>query len=154
MAYQITQPDRYVELAGVPLNTPAWELTNIHVLLAPPPTRGSNVVIPGANGTKPRRRRITERSVSLELYLFGTSDAEGVAHADPNLGLLINIATLQALVLTPPPTASSTITATVHWQGASATGDVQVVGMEIGEKVNPVTVTATIDLIIPQGALQ
>lgn len=152
MAYEITFPSQYLELAGVPLSTPAWEVLNLQVLLSGPTTRGSNVIIPGATGVRPRRRRATERRLTLELALSGIRDAEGTLYDDPVLGLLENIEALREV--TDPPTASnSVITATLYWNGETRTGGVQVENFEVGAYTSPTDVPATIDITILAGAL-
>jgi hypothetical protein len=151
MAYLVTFPTQHLVLAGVPLSTPAWELLNIHVLLAGYATRGSNVVIPEASGTKPRRRRPTERTVTLAMHVFGDADAEGTPYADSVDGLLANITALRALT-DPPATNNSVVTASLIWKSRTIDAPVQVVSLEIGESAGPTSVAATIDLLIPSGA--
>lgn len=151
MAYAITFPTQHFVLNGVPLSTPAWELLNLQVLLSGPAIRGSNVILPGAPGTKARRRRPTERSVTLELQVFGSHDADGVAHTDPVLGLMLNIDALRQ-VTEPPTTNDSLVTATLIWKSITRDEQVQVVGFDVGGNVGTGSVAATIDLVIPSGA--
>lgn len=151
MAYAITFPTQHFVLNGVPLSTPAWELLNLQVLLAGPAIRGSNVILPGASGTKARRRRATERSVTLELQIFGDRDPNGVAHTDPVLGLMLNIDALRQ-VTEPPTTNDSLVTATLIWKSITRDEPVQVVGFDVGGNVGTGSVAATIDLVIPTGA--
>lgn len=150
MAYQLMFTHQYLEIAGVPLSTPAWEVLNLHTLLSGPAIRGENVLIPGAAGVRPRRRRIGETIRTLELHIFGDQDPEGAEHADHMLGLMQNIETLRDLVTDPPADNHSVVTAVLHWRGETRTAGVQVVGFEVGEAVGE-TVRATIDLVIPSG---
>lgn len=152
MTYSIRFTEQYLELAGVPLSTPAWELLNIEALLSGPATRGSNVILPGASGVRPRRRRATARTVTLELSVTGSFGPDGVKYDDPVLGLLTNLELLRAIT-DPSADNNSVITATLHWKGASRTGGVQVENFEVGKHDGPTDVPATIDLTILSGAL-
>lgn len=152
MAYSITFPDRYLELAGLPLSTPAWELLNIEAMLVGATTRGDNLVIPGASGTRPRRRRITERTVALEMSVTGAYTSEGELNDDAAAGLLTNLEALAA-VLDPPATNDSLIAVTLVWRGQERRGFGQIVSYEIGAHDSPADVPMSIDLVLPQGRL-
>jgi hypothetical protein len=152
VAYSITFPDRYVALAGLPLSTPAWELLNIEVLLGGSAMRGENLVIPGASGTRPRRRRITERVVTLEMAITGAYTPEGELNADGAAGLLGNLEALAA-VLDPPATNDSLIAVTLFWRDQQRNGFAQISNYEIGAYVSPADVPMSIDLVLPAGRL-
>jgi hypothetical protein len=151
MAYQITFPSQYLDLAGVPMSTPAWEVLNLQTLLSGPSVRGSNVIIPGAAGVRPRRRRATERTVSLELSIGGYKDPEGNTHDDPVEGLVLNILELRTLT-DPLATNNSVLTATLYWRDLTLTAGVQVGALEIGAALGQFNVAATLDITLISGA--
>jgi hypothetical protein len=150
VSYPVTFPDRYIEIAGLPLSTPAWELLNIETLLAGMQSRGSNIVIPHARGTRPRRRRHDQRTVSLEMAVTGAYSPLGAINADAALGLLANLETLAA-VLDPPNTTDSLVAVTLTWRGQTRSGFAQVESYEVGAYVSPSDVPMTIDLTFPRG---
>jgi hypothetical protein len=150
VSYPVTFPDRYIELAGLPLSTPAWELLNIEVLLAGMQARGSNIVIPHASGTRARRRRRDQRTVTLEMAVTGAYDPLGAVNVDAALGLLANLEALAA-ALNPPATTDSLVAVTLTWRGVTRNGFAQVEGYEVGTHASPSDVPLTIDLTFPRG---
>lgn len=100
MSYQITA-DEYLELGIVPLSTPAWATQDISSLLAGPPARGADLVIPGRPGQLPRPRVTDARTISIPLTVFGDYNWEGTAYADRRAGLMTNLEHLK-LRLAPP----------------------------------------------------
>jgi phage-related protein len=100
MTYEITASE-YLELGIVPLSTPAWATEDISSLLAGPPARGTDLVIPGRPGQIARPRVTDARTVTIPLTVFGDYDWEGNAYADRRLGLMTNLEHLK-LRLAPP----------------------------------------------------
>lgn len=153
MPYEITSVE-WVEINGVPLHTPAWHVANLDVLWRGPSTRGSDDIIPGADGVRPNRRRPTVTPVSLELCIVGTHDWEGNPNPDARIGLEENIDHLRANVTDPTGVGDGTVTCVLHLpSGATREGDVHIEGFDITGD-GPGAVGAVIDLTIKQGALQ
>lgn len=152
MSYTVHFTDLYVSLAGVPLSTPAWELLNAEVLLSAPPSRGNNVQIPNANGTRARRRRPHERRLTLEMHITGSVLPDGTEPVSGAVGLALNVLTLRN-ALAPPSTGHSLVPLVLHWHGEDLGADVQVENFEIGTHIGTVDVSAIIDITIPAGGL-
>ena len=151
MAYDITF-DRYLDIDGVPIQTPAWQLLNFEKLLGGPAVRGSNRIIPGSPGVRPKRRRATEKTLSLEVFIDGAFDWEGDPHSDPETGLIANIQYLREHV-TDPISGDSVRLATAYIKDEFVmTADIQVVSFDIGEHVGTSAVNATIDIALLDGA--
>lgn len=100
MTYVITA-DEYLELGIVPLSTPAWATEDIASVLAGPPARGADLVIPGRPGQVARPRVTDARTVTIPLTVFGDYDWEGNAYSDKRVGLMTNLEHLK-LRLAPP----------------------------------------------------
>lgn len=145
---------QHLTIGDVPLSTPAWEVTNIQALMSGPGIRGENRVIPGAAGIRPLRHRPTEKTVTLELVVFGNRDPAGVDHPDPETGLWANWLTLRNqfndLLLND---GDSTTSAVLHYAGGTLVGDVQVLGYEVGDAIGPTAIYVTLDLNIVGGML-
>lgn len=153
MAYLINSGE-YLDIAGVPLQTPAWTLTNLQELWSGPQTRGSDRLIPGAAGIRSYRRRATATTRPLALVIFGEWKWDGTAHTSPRVGLQDNISHLKTNLSDPTVANPGTRTATLHLpSGATKTGAVTVEGFELGEALGSWNITAVMDITIAQGAL-
>lgn len=146
--------DQYIDIGGVPLSTPAWEVLNIHVLMSGPGVRGENRVIPGAAGRRPLRHRPDERTVTLQLAVFGHVDPAGDPITDPQEGVWTNWLALRdqftALLTT---AGDSTVTATLNYAGGTLSGPVQVLAYELGEPYSTTDLSAILDLNLVTGML-
>lgn len=146
--------DQHVVIGGVPLSTPAWEVLNVHVLMSGPATRGENLVMPGATGVRAVRHRNTEKTVSLEMAVFGNVDPAGDPHEDPEAGVWSNWLALRnqfnALLLNE---GQSTVLAELVYRGGTLAGMVQVLGYEMGEVYSPADLSVTLDITILAGML-
>lgn len=146
--------DQYLAIDEVPLSTPAWEILNLYVLVSGPVTRGENLVMPGAIGVRALRHRPTEKTVTLEMAVFGSHAPDGTEHADQEAGMWANWFALRnqfnALLLT---AGDSTALAELHYQGGVVSGRVQVLGYEIGATTGPTTLSVTLDVNIVAGML-
>jgi hypothetical protein len=78
-------------IAGVDCHTPAWTLTNSHLLRDPAPKERSNVKLAGVDGRLGRQSTKDQRTVGLEFYVVGDVDRLGVPHDDPLEGVEANI---------------------------------------------------------------
>ena len=150
MAYVINFAT-HLEIDGVPLSTPAWEHTNLQVLLGAAVVRGSNVVMPGAVGVRPVRRRPTETNLTLELAIFGGQSWDGTLNADPMTGLIANLDHLKANVIDPLATTNSVRTATLVLPADTMTAAIQVLGFEVTEYIGTAAVLASMDITLLRG---
>lgn len=152
MAYEITAAE-YLEIDGVPLATPAWTTTDMDDLWSTPAVRGADLVIPGATGVRPFRRRWTVTDASIELTVVGDRDWEGGSYPNTAVGLALNVEHLQALA-EPTGTTAGTRTAVLHFPPggpADRSGPVHVERVR-AKRTGPLAVVS-IQLSIPGGAL-
>lgn len=146
--------NQYLEIGGVPLSTPAWEVLNIHTLMSGPATRGENLVIPGATGIRAIRHRNTEKTVTLQLGIWGDKAPDGTPYTDREAGVWTNWLSLRnqfnALLL---DEGASTVLAVLHYRGGTIQGQVQVLGYDLGDTYSPFELAATLDVNILAGML-
>jgi hypothetical protein len=117
----------YLEINSVPLATPAWrilDLSRLHGLAV----RGSDRIMPGANGMRAQRRRRTIYSQSLPLLVVGRYDREGNVLSNVYDGLDDNIDYLMTNVIEPPSTA--TVAAVWHRAGGNKSAAIHVEGFD------------------------
>lgn len=153
MSY-VVNLDQHVVIGGVPLSTPAWEVLNIQALMSGPATRGENLIMPGSTGVRALRHRNTQRTVTLELAVFGRTDPYGVDHPDPYAGVWTNWLALRdqfnALLLN---VGDSTTTVSAIYAGVTLTGPAQILTYELGAAYGPCDLSATLDLNLITGML-
>ncbi len=120
MPYSISSTE-YATFRGVPLDTTAWRTTDQSVFWAGPGEyRGSDIVVPYAQGVRAGRRLIPEKRIVIPIIVTGDLDADGIAHSSVREGLRLNLDALAqafrpgsgALDITLPD--GSTRTATAH----------------------------------------
>jgi hypothetical protein len=150
MAYVVNLATHLV-IDGVPLSTPAWEHTNLYDLFGAAKVRGDNLVMPGAVGVRPLRRRPTETPRTINITVFGDRAPDGTAQTDPIAGLHANLDALFTNVVDPLVTPNSTRTAIIVLPSTTLTAQIQVLGFEIVEALNPGTVNASMDVTIIEG---
>jgi len=136
-------------IAGVSMHTAAWDCIDLMELWFPPPTRGGNVLIPGAQGKRPYPLRADEGRYSLPMVITGVCDQVGLLNADPYLGLQQNLAALAAVFVN-DPTINGLTAALVMPDSSVLTALVQVASVKPGSRVGPV-MRATLELVIPAG---
>lgn len=124
---------------------------NLQSLFGGGTVRGSDIIIPGVNGVKPRRRRLTATEHALQLVLRGDVDDTGAVTADPHEALDDLIAVFVALA-DPPTSGDGTKSATLTFRnGDTSTRDITPLGFEVGDLAGPHAVFAVFDLSIPAG---
>lgn len=94
MSYTSTS-DESITIDGIPLNTPAWIVTDASDLLNGAPSRGADILIPGRRGTLARRRSMDATEVLLPVVVFGDKSPNGTPYADVRQGLLENLDALK-----------------------------------------------------------
>lgn len=142
----------YLEISSIPLHTPAWRVRNLYVLLTGPDVRGSDRILPGANGEKVFRRRVAASTRTLELVILGHKDQDGNINADAHVGLEANLAYLRANLLAPPTASPWTRPAVLHLTGGGTlSANVHVLPpLDVGYATRAV-MRATLDIRIPAG---
>lgn len=154
MAYAIPT-DEYVEIDGVPLTTAAWTLVDHAELWGSPEVRGGDVIIPGAAGVLPQRRRPTVTRVDLELAIVGDVSWDGAPEPDVRVGLARNVDHLRALTAA-PGTPDGTRLAVLHLPAghtpATRSGRVHVERLRVAGRGRPMAI-GQLTVSIPAGAL-
>jgi hypothetical protein len=154
VAYTITNPE-YLELNGVPLSTPGWEMTEASDLWSGADVRGSDLLMPGAAGVRPYPRRPTVTGAVIEVYVFGDTAWDGTPYASLRAGLATNVMHLAALA-TPPGSGDGTVAAVLHYAPgaptASRSGRVHVVRWRFA-RTGPGSGTGQFELSVPAGSL-
>lgn len=92
-------------------HTGAWCLADVSPLLDTGLVRGSDLVVPFADGTTPLRRRVTSTSTRLTVWFSGVEDETGTVYANPKAGLFDNMETFETLFVDKPGTDAGTRTA-------------------------------------------
>jgi hypothetical protein len=149
----ITRPT-YIELNSIPLATPAWEVNDLSELLDVGRVRGSDVVMPGARGARPFRRRHTVVTRTLPMIVFGEKDIEGAAVADPVQGAINHMLYLADNLGIGIAGIDGDGTVDLIWHLPDATvltAVVHVLGMIGTRDVAPGVLRTTIDLSFPDG---
>jgi hypothetical protein len=145
MATVITRT-QYLEINSTPLATPAWRITDLSRLYGLE-TRGSDRILPGADGMLPYRRRVTSKIVGLPLLVSGAQDHEAGANSDIYEGLDDNIDYLIEHVATP---GASPYAAVWHRANGAVEADVQIEGFS-PEAWGRGWVRFTLEISIPAG---
>jgi len=139
-----------VELHGP---TSTWcRILNLETFRDGPELRGSDVLIPGLQGAKARRRRATATEHALVMVLAGDVDHADEPYGDFTEGLASNLNYLHANVIDPPTTTAGTRSSTfTDWAGDASTKPIHVLGFHITEKWNDGLIKAVLDISIPGG---
>lgn len=119
----------YLEISSTPLATPAWRVLDLSRLYGMS-KRGTDLVMPGAEGVRPYERVVTFRSVALPLIVFGAQDRTGASNSNIYLGLDDNVDALMAAIVEPPGTTAGTRAAVWHRATGNFTADVHVEGLD------------------------
>lgn len=139
----------YLEIASTPLATPAWRILDLSRLYGMA-KRGSDLVMPGADGVRPYERRVTFRSVGLPLLVMGAQSRTGSANTNIWEGLDDNVDALMTAIVEPPGTTEGTRTAIWHRATGNLTADVHVERLE-PESWGLGWIRFTLELSIPAG---
>lgn len=142
-----------LSIAGVSLNTPAWDIPNPLKLLAEASTRGENTTLPGAAGRRGNPMRLDQYETDLAFLLNGEVNQAGTPYSDPWVGLETNLAYLWTNVFTPVSTGRGTRAASFTTVGGAVrTATVQVEPLHLPNDVeDPTLVEAVLHLIVVSG---
>lgn len=142
-----------LEIDGVLMGTKAWAVLNLFELWHPAQVRGNDITIPGLSGVIPNTRRRAATVRSLNIIVVGICDKDGVVHADPIVGLELNLKYLADNVIAPVNTTAGTRPITLSMpSGAVRTGDAHVQAWTVSIATADCA-TAVLDLSFPAGEL-
>lgn len=125
-------PFETATIAGVDCHTPAWTLTNSHVLRDAAPRRRQNVKLAGRDGWLGRRSFADQRTVNLEFWVIGDVDSTGDPYDDSDEGVELNIEYLRANLYRATEDAyGSTTCSVVSAAGTTYAGPIQLDDFEV-----------------------
>lgn len=146
----------YGELNGIPLDTYAWRVVNsgYDELLNCPRLRGTDLVMPGAQGVRPYPRIIDVTVVAIPMLVTGAFDEDGVPIANPRAGLLQHRDYLRAN-LGLAATGDGTVPFVFHREDPLIdwSGDVTFLGFNGWTTLGMSDALVRLDLSIPAGEL-
>lgn len=143
-----------LSINAVDLGWPWILWLNLQELRSGPALRGSDVLIPGVAGVRPRRRRVAAFAPTLNGYLAGDVDHAGAAYDTFAEGLYSNINYLRAHVVDPPTTGDGTRTCVfTDSTGVDVTAPVHVLGFRLGDPAGPGLMPFSLELSFPGGAI-
>ena len=115
-------------------------------------TRGQNLRIPHAPGTRAKRRRVDEARYDVLLAMTGECDANGNPATYPFWEQLeINVAYLDDNLATPPASTAKRLADLIMPSGATRQAYVQVEQIRLGQHIRADLVAATMPLIVTTG---
>lgn len=88
--------DEYIEVDGLPLDTPAWSHENLGAIYNTPGFRGPGRTVAQRQGEQPRPRIVGPRPVDVRLLVFGHTDSDGNPTSTQLQGLRGNLDELKA----------------------------------------------------------
>lgn len=87
----VASEDEYVEVDGLPFDTPGWSHENLGAIYNSPGVRGGGTALAQREGEKAGARIVGPKSLPIELLVFGHSDSDGNATANLLRGLRGNL---------------------------------------------------------------
>lgn len=145
----------HVEIGGLALATPAWQITDLSGLYASGAVRGDGHVIPFHDGRQSYRTRVDAKSVLLPIQVFGHADPDGVAYADRRVGLAANLDQLKRVLRPVGQPGAGTRTLRHHLPDGTS---IRSAGCQVNEltlgPAGPYSYTGVLDLTIPGGLLR
>ncbi len=145
--------DYYLELNGIALACPAWEVTNVWTLLEDMDVRGDDRTVGGASGRTALKRVKNSRIYTLSFECYGDMDTDGTPVVDSGTKLMAHMDYLKANLGFVKATGDGTVPAIFH-RGATAhtmTADVHFLGFKGAELSPPAFLRTTFDISVPYG---
>lgn len=141
----------YLEVNGVALATPAWEIPDFATAFDSAPLLGGDRPIPDGL-VIPLPRDPTVKVETYPLEVFGAYDSDGVAYTDPLEGLEQNLEYLDENLGYGKQTGDGTVVVRRH-RGTLAPliCDAHFLGFKGSVKIGDADIRATFDLSIPNG---
>lgn len=148
----VVNQDYYLELNGIALACPAWEVTNIWALFDDMDVRGSDDVMPYVDGRTPRPRRVDGKVYTLSFEVYGDTDVDGTAIANSGVGLVQHLDYLKANLGLASASGDGTVPAIFHRSTEPALlADVHFLGFKGSELSPPAFLRTTFDISVPSG---
>lgn len=143
----------YLEVNGVKLACPAWQVTNLAVLFDDGDVRGDDHVLPYVAGRVAVRRWRDAEVKTIGLEVVGQYDIDGTVAADPARKLVQHMAYLKANLGFASTSGDGTVVAK-FFRGAEATlqTNVHMLGFKGSRWSAPAYLTTTFDMLVPSGA--
>lgn len=148
--------DERIDLDGVPLSTPAWEINDLSPLWDLPEVIAHDLKVPYRRGVIPFRRPLAGKSVDLPFTIIGAVDPDGVAHPDPREGLQLNHEAFMAAIA-PPMVATITGTRVLTYHlpdGTTRTGPAALAGRLRPQPFGPGALRGSLALNLTDGGLR
>jgi hypothetical protein len=143
----------YLDIDGLPLATPAWEVTNLFELWGSADQRGDNDIIPFRRGRTPRRHHMDSKRRTLQMVIEGGVDSDGNPAVDARQQLEDNISELKLGLRPLQHVEGGVRTATLHTPNRVLVGPSQIrTGLQLGP-IGPAAVNATLDVEFTDGVL-
>lgn len=148
-----------LEIDGVPLSTPAWELEDISPLWDVPEYRGTDYAVPFRRGVLAFRRQWGGKRASLPLAVVGAVDSDGnpAAAGQERVQLWANRNELVRDVFAPVLLLSTTGDRTVRYYdpaGNTWSGPGKVLGGLRPTPVGPAALRGNLELLLSEGGLR
>lgn len=146
-----------LEIDGVPLSTPAWEIEDLSGLWDLGEYRGGDRAVPYRRGVLPYRRILGAKVVDLPFVILGDYDPDGALAADPRAQLWANRNELVRTVLRPLQVGTATGDRTVRYyapDGSTLAGPGKVVGGLRPTPVGPSAMRGSLALSLTEGGLR
>jgi hypothetical protein len=149
--------DEYLEVDGVPLDTAAWEVTDLSPLWDLPDVRGDDAVVPYRRGVVPFRRSWGGKRVDLPFNLYGSHDSEGNPATDLRAQLWVNRSELIRDVLRPLQVGTATGDRLIRYHapdGSQISGPGKLIGGLRPQPAGPTALRGSLTLILTEGGLR
>lgn len=145
----------YLEVDGLPLATPAWEVTNLEALWQSAGQRGDNDIIPFRRGRRPRRRQTDSLRTTLQMVIEGGVDSDGNPASPGNERdqLQANIDELKTVLRARQTSDTGVIDAILHTPARALYGPAQIpTGLRLSG-LGPGAVNGNFDIELTDGVL-
>lgn len=138
-------------IGGVSMSTPAWWTLDLSPLWEFPELRGQSTLYPGVSGRTANIRRVDETTYRVPMHITGAVDRTGTPHANPVMGLKINLDYLWENVVS---VGSVTRAATLELPDESILeADVQI-QIVLGELAGSYDKSAVLFVTVPAGRFE
>lgn len=147
----------YLEIGGVPLSTPAWEIEDLSPLWDVPEYLGGDQAVPYRRGVVPFRRAWGGKTVDLPFAVWGDYDPDGQPAADARSQLWTNRRELVRTVLRPQLIGTNTGDQVVRYHapdGSTLAGPGKIVGGLRPTAVGPIAFRGSLALVLSEGGLR
>ena len=136
-----------LDINGVSMNKDrAWQVRlSMARLLASPPTRNNNQLLPYADGQVAMDQWYDQAVIDMAVDVYGFKDSAGAAHSNRFDGMVANALYLRTNVFS----VKGLVPAVLHLSSGDLTADVQVRNDQVSDIGGALVIT--FDLIIPEG---